>query len=163
MTDPKESVFTLAQLERLLSKTDPTSVLVGGQALIYWVDRYGISVPPARLTEGISSDADFLGDRSIVSRLAEGVRGTASYPSQHAITALVGQVTIPLKDSEFLNVDVIEHVVRIGTSGAGRKASKEFGIEFLLAIPVHVIDNASFLTQRWPQIGKALAAPRTSR
>ena len=92
MTDPKEPVFTLAQLEHLLSKADQTTVLVGGQALVYWVDRYGISVPPARLTEGITSDADLLGDRSIVSRLADGVRGKASYPSQHAITALVGQV-----------------------------------------------------------------------
>lgn len=247
MTDPNESVFTLAQLEHLLSKADQTTVLVGGQALVYWVDRYGISVPPARQAEGISSDADFLGDRSVVSRLADGVGGKASYPSQHAITALVGQVTIPLKESEFLNVDVIgrivgidadavrkralhvqlgdvrflvmhpldvlqsrienlaqipdkrteegidqahlsvavarayveaisaepdgqrlalkaiEHIVRIGTSGAGRKASKEFGIDFLLAIPVHVIDNDSFLTQRWPQIGEELAARRTSR
>lgn len=243
LTDPKELVFTLAQLERLLSNVDQATVLVGGQALVFWVDRYGVTVPPDRLAEGISSDADFLGNRRTVSNLADGMCGKASYPSQRAITALVGQVTIPLNDDEFLNVDVIgrvvgidadavqkraleaqlgsvkfrvmhpldvlqsrienlarlpdkqttegvdqaklsvavarayieaiaaepdgqrlalkaiEHVVRIGKSSAGRKASREFGIEFLPAIPAHVIKNESFLAQRWPRIIKELAAP----
>ena len=243
MTDPKESFFTLEQLERLLSNADQTTVLVGGQALVFWVDRYGVSISPERLAEGISSDADFLGDRKVVGRLADGVRGKASYPSEHEITALVGQVTIHLNEGEFLNIDVIsrivgidadavrkraveaqlgnvqflvmhpldvlqsrvenlaqipdkrteegidqarlaiavaksyikaitaepdgqrlalkaiEHVVRIGKSGAGRMASREFGIEFLAAIPVHLIKNNSFLAQRWPRIVEELSAP----
>jgi len=242
LTDRKESVFTLAQLERHLSNADQTTVLVGGQALVFWVDRYDVSVSPERLAEGISSDADFLGDRLTVSSLADDVRGKASYPSPHAITALMGQVTIPLNDDEFLNVDVIdrivgidadavrkraleaqlgdvqfqvmhpldvlqsrienlaqiadkrteegidqarlsvavareyvkaiaaepdgqrlalkaiEHVVRIGKSGAGRKAAREFGIDFLPAIPFDLIENDDFLTQRWPRIVEELSA-----
>ena len=52
--DSKESAISLAQLERLLSEVDQNTVLVGGQALAFWVDRYGVSLPPDVFTEGIS-------------------------------------------------------------------------------------------------------------
>ena len=112
--DSKESAISLAQLERLLSKVDQNTVLVGGQALAFWVDRYGVSLPPDVFAEGISKDADFLGNRNLVRKIAVGVHGTASYPPRRAITALVGQVTIPLADNEYLNVDIIDHVVGVG-------------------------------------------------
>lgn len=143
MTDPKESVFTLDQLQQLLAIPDQSTVLVGGQALAYWADGYGVSPPPGQLVEGISRDADFLGDRNTVSQLAKGVKGKPSYPSRDAITALVGQVTIPLSESEFLNVDVIHRLVGIDAGEVQRRALRVHlgDVQFWVMHPLDVLQS----------------------
>jgi hypothetical protein len=143
LTDPIEAVFTPEQLQHLLSKADSATVLVGGQALVFWVDYYGVPTSPEKRAEGISSDADFLGDRNLVGRLAEGVHGKASYPSQHAITALVGQVTIPLSENEFLNVDVIDRIVGIDADAVRKRAVQaQLGdVQFLVMHPLDVLQS----------------------
>jgi hypothetical protein len=46
----------------------------------------------------------------------------------------------------------IEEVVSIAKSGAGRSASREFGISFLDAIPHESIDNEKFRVHRLPRL-----------
>jgi hypothetical protein len=48
-------------VEKLLGVCDDSEVLVGGQALMFWVARYGLSVP--KQLPVISQDADFLTNR----------------------------------------------------------------------------------------------------
>lgn len=241
MGEPEETTFSLEQLERVLSKLDKAAILVGGQALVFWVDYFNRTADLSQSHEGITRDADFLGDRSTVAGLADALKAKATYPPQRAITALVGQVTVSLADDAFLNIDVIgrivgidadavrkravtttlgetnllvmhpldvlhsrvenlaqleskqnsegvaqtklalavakaysetvamepdgdklalkaiEHVVTIAKSSAGRKVSKEYGIEFLSSIPFPAISNENFRTHRMPRIVEELA------
>lgn len=243
----EESAFTLEQLKRqVLSKLDSFAVLVGGQALAYWADYFEISLSPTQLADGVTCDADILGDRSAVEKLAD-AQGAAVYPSQNAMTALVGQVRIPIGGNEYLNIDIInrivgidantvrrrslevraddiafhvmhpldvlhsrvenlaripdkrndkyinqtrlsiavacayigaiatepegrrsvlkaiEYIVDIAKSSAGRKVSREFGIDFLPAIPARLIDDENFHRHRWPHIVNDLAADKAIR
>jgi hypothetical protein len=143
LTEQNESVFTLEQLKQLLSSVSPTTVLVGGQALVFWVDYYGITIASERMAEGISSDADLLGDRKLVRRIADQVHGKASYPPQNAITALVGQITIPINENEFLNVDVIDRVVGIEADRVRKRALQVAlgDVQFLVMHPLDVLQS----------------------
>ena len=230
------------QLAAILSKVTPGAVLVGGQALAFWVAHYDIARPP-RLVGAISDDADFLGTRADVEAIARGVGGRSVYPPRRAMTALIGQVEIPVAAGEYVNVDVlhrlvgldgdqvrdhaaevelngvvfqvmhpmdvlqsrvanlatiddkqneqgveqtrmalqvarayiaeiaaipeqgqrhatklIEHVVTLARSGSGQRVARDFGIEFLTALPRQVITAEAFHARRWPQIVEALGA-----
>ena len=227
----------------MLSGISSDSVLVGGQALSFWVTHYGVKLDSPILVGAISQDADILGDRNDIAGIAQKVQGTPSYTPQHVISALIGQVTIPVRPGEFVNVDVlhklvgvdlgkvrerasevklgdtlflvmhpidvlqsrvenlaqlrekqtpegieqaklsllvaaayirelaaivedgqrhagkvIERVVVIAKSGAGKRGAKEFGLRFLDALPGFVITSDQFRTMRWPQIVKEIEA-----
>lgn len=47
---------------------------------------------------------------------------------------------------------IIEHIVSIAKSGAGRKAAREFGVDFRGALPGYAIKSDKFRQIRWPQI-----------
>lgn len=98
-----------AVIERLLAAAGPGLVLVGGQALGFWMDRYGIHVPSEM--PFISRDIDFLaqsaGDKAEVIRLANVLGGTALIPHARSLTARVGQAVRPVGESGHVNVDVV--------------------------------------------------------
>jgi hypothetical protein len=104
-------------LEKILASVGPDSVLVGGQALAIWLVRYGVEVPRIVGPDGamapgvVTNDADFLGNREDVTRIAERLHGVAEYPPRFGLTSLVGSVHVPLSASEFVNIDVIHQVV----------------------------------------------------
>lgn len=242
MKQQREVAISLDLLEKILASVGPESVLVGGQALALWLISYQVQVPPIAGPDGstplgvVTDDADFLGDRADVTRIAEKLHGVAEFPPPFALTSLVGSVRLAISDSQFVNVDVIhkvvglkkddvqkhafamvvgntearvmhplevlrsrienlrlpdkrtsnraiaqaglavliankyiqdvatdpqsastalraiEEVVSIAKSGAGRQASREFGISFLDAIPHESIDNENFRVHRLPRI-----------
>lgn len=228
-------------LTKVLAGISPDSVLVGGQALAFWVSHYGVQLP-AVFSGAISDDADILGQRADVLEIAKRVHGAPELASGRVISALVGQVRIPVRTGEYVNVDVlhklvgvepdkvrerasevtlgditflvmhpidvlhsrienlaklkdkqtpqgieqaklsllvanrytqecaaegddgqrhatkvIEHIVSIAKSSAGRRTARDFGIDFLVALPVFAIQAEQFRTIRWPQILKELA------
>lgn len=233
----KEIPISQDLLADVLSSISPESVLVGGQALAFWVGHYEIPLQTDVLVGAISDDADILGIREDVRRIAQKVRGSPQLMPRTAITALIGQVKIPVHDGEFVNVDVldrlvgveagdvrnhasavtlrgvdflvmhpidvftsriknlgelrdkqnpegieqarlgvlvaaryirevaeagedgqqhaskiIETVVKVAKSSAGRRAARDFGIDFLPAIPAYAIKSQRFHDTRWPQI-----------
>ncbi len=235
-----EVAVSQAQLAEILSSVTSGAVLVGGQALAFWVTNYDVALPKA-LVGAISDDADFLGSRDDVLAIASAVRGTPTFASPAVITALVGQVKIPVSASEFVNVDVlhrlvgvesgkvrdhaaevtwndvtfhvmhpldvlqsrienlaklsekqneqgieqarlavqvagryiteiarypdegqkhalrlVEQVVGVAKSSAGRRAAREFGVDFWDAIPLYAIESESFTVRRWPRMVKEL-------
>lgn len=109
MTDTEVAV-SQEQLASILSNVTPGAVLVGGQALAFWVAHYGVSLPVG-LVGAISDDADFLGTRADVEAIAQGVGGRSSYPPKRAMTALIGQVTVPVAPGEYVNVDVLHRLI----------------------------------------------------
>ena len=128
MTDrPRvEAVFDLVRLEKLLALAED-AVLVGGQAVAFWVSFFNVPVPP-ELGSYVTKDSDFLGDRMDVARMASGTQGAASYPHKRGLTALVGQVRIDLSGDKYLNIDVLHRIVGFDDGNGIRRRAQEVAL-----------------------------------
>lgn len=144
MTDAAERAFDREWLERVLRSTDGKCVLVGGQALAFWADRFRIL--PLR-TGGeeafVTRDVDFLGTRESVLALARATAGRAHFPHQRALTNLVGQVSIPAAGGALLNIDVLHRLLGPSAEGVQRRAQAvRLGeVEFLAMHPIDVLHS----------------------
>lgn len=127
---------------KLLSNIPRDLVLVGGQALAFWVEHYSIDAAPAGKADEayVSLDADFLGKRAHVRILAEIVSGKASYPPQAAMTILCGQVFV-IDDSAktFMNIDVIHRIGNLD-SEAVRTRAVEASVKSRTFFVMHPLD-----------------------
>jgi hypothetical protein len=130
-------------VEKLLSACDDSEVLVGGQSLMFWVARYGLSVP--KRLPVISQDADFLAQSPAatdsVEKFARAIRGTPRFARRQARTALVGQVELDLSAEEFINVDVIFKVIGVDAKKVLQRAIRiDFGKHaFLVMNPLDLL------------------------
>lgn len=119
----REAVTPEGIVEILLS-TSRDHILVGGQALAYWVRVYDIALP-ARLA-AISHDVDFLTTSSAdiqgVKRYARALGGKTLMPSKHALTSLVGQAYLELSEDEHINVDVIWRLIGVDAARVEKRA-----------------------------------------
>lgn len=100
-------------VHRVLEAAGDDVILIGGQALAYWMDRYGVRQPghlPA-----VSRDVDFFTPNAANSAplelFARAIRGRADIEDAHAITALVGSAIAPAQDARVYNVDLLHSVV----------------------------------------------------
>jgi len=107
---PRELVY------RVLEAAADDVILVGGQALAYWMDRYGVRQPgdlPA-----ISRDVDFFTPNAANSAplelFARAIRGRAEIENERAITALIGSAIAPAEDARVYNVDLLHSIVGLG-------------------------------------------------
>lgn len=96
--------LTFADVQRLLSRSADLGgiVLVGGQALNYWVEAFGLLE-----SEALSFDIDFLGDTAAVLAFAEGTGGTPRLAGMaDAHSPITGIVTVEL-DGQLHQVDFL--------------------------------------------------------
>ena len=107
-----------ATIDLLLSNLGIDMVLVVGQALAFWMDRYGISPEGA----AISNDGDVLGSMARAHDLAEAMRAKVITPPQKAMTSLVGQIQLPTGDGKVRNIDVLHKLFTV----RGLKQSADF-------------------------------------
>ncbi len=107
-----EAVTPPDVVSTLLAHAD-NDILVGGQALAYWAQRYRLVIPDHFAS--ISADVDFLtkspAEWSSVHRYAKALDGEVHFPDKRAMTALVGQAFREISDEEYLNVDVLWNLV----------------------------------------------------
>ncbi len=127
----------------LLASIPSDVVLVGGQALAFWVEHFNIN-PVVNDDDEVfvSRDADFLGRREHVKMLADVLSGTAEYPSRKAMTILCGQIFIVNKDENtFMNIDVIHRIGNMDSEAVRRRAVKVelLGKEFFVMHPLDVL------------------------
>lgn len=106
----KEACFSAADIDALLSSMGKGDILVGGQALAFWVGYYDIQFDLPHRVPAISMDGDILGTKSSARRIAANMRGRVTPAPKDAITILVAQVMIDLGNENFLNVDIIDRV-----------------------------------------------------
>lgn len=93
-------------------------VLVGGQALAFWMDRYDISAGTAMITH----DGDALGKVANAHDLAVALKATLLKPPARARTALVAQIRIPAPGGRFANIDILHVLYTV----SGLRKSSEF-------------------------------------
>lgn len=104
-----------------LLRVSEDAILVGGQALAFWVAYFGVEIAPGP-RPFISSDADFLGLARHVAKFAAAVGGRAEYPSRRRITALQGVVTKQTPGGTRISVDVLGSVVGLPADAVSRRA-----------------------------------------
>ncbi len=114
---------------QLLSNIPPELILVGGQALAFWLEHYQIDPTPKSSEDVayVSMDVDFLGQRAHVKQLAEIISGKTNYPSKDAITILCGQIFVVDKTSKtFMNIDVIHRLGNMSSDEVRARAANAF-------------------------------------
>jgi len=131
-------------VHQLLSRIPQDLILVGGQALAFWIDHYLIdaALPSGEDEAYVSRDVDFLGTREHIALLAEIISGKTAYPPKKALTILCGQVFVIDKTAKtFMNIDVIHRIGNMSTEEVSRRAvsvSVE-GNSFLVMHPLDVL------------------------
>ncbi len=115
---PDEAPFDEASLNLFLRSMSTDMVLVGGQALAFWMARYKLR-PAGAL---ISNDGDALGSVQGALALSEALRAKLLVPEPTALTTLVAQLRIPVEGGKVRNIDVLHLLYTI----SGLKKSNEF-------------------------------------
>lgn len=144
-----EAPLDAATLETFLDSMGTEMVLVGGQALAFWMDRYGV-LPEAA---AISNDGDALGPPELARHIAARLRATLLVPRPQALTSLVAQIRVPTgKDGAMRSIDVLHLLYTTG----GLRKSREFtrsvwrdsveiewkpGRRIRVMHPLHVLDS----------------------
>ena len=113
-----EEPLDAATLDRFLSSVGTDMVLVGGQALAFWMDRYGIDAQGA----AISNDGDVLGQVARARELAQALKAAVLVPDPTALTSLVAQVRVPVRNGKVRNIDVLHLLYTV----SGLRKSTEF-------------------------------------
>ena len=91
-------------------------VLIGGQAVNYWAERYFQTEPELKdLQPFTSEDIDFKGGKQDVKRIAEQLGLAEVYPSKVAMTALAGCVPFQIGDLKS-NIEIVRSVPGISGS-----------------------------------------------
>lgn len=126
MTTPKkmrEAPFPKELVKVILENAGDKIILVGGQALSFWIDYFELNWSSG--FPFVSRDIDFLTQSSVdsyvVNKFSNVIHGSSYFPSIHALTALVGQSVKEISDDEYLNIDIL-HKVLSGTEGVRLRA-----------------------------------------
>lgn len=97
---------------RVLAQADEDVVLIGGQALAFWMDHYDVRQPgdlPA-----ISRDVDFFtlnaANSGPLDRFARAIHGRVHKERAESLTALIGSAIAPAADDRIYNVDLLHTV-----------------------------------------------------
>lgn len=105
-------------VDLFLSNMGTDMVLVGGQALAFWMSRFGIGLDGI----AISNDGDVLGTVARASDLARAVTARVELPEKTRHTAIVAQLRLPTPDGKERNIDVLHKLYTV----AGLKKSSTF-------------------------------------
>jgi hypothetical protein len=105
-------------VDLLLSNIGTDMILVGGQALAFWMDRFGVDAHGA----AISNDGDALGELAKARALAAAIRARLVLPRKTARTAVVAQLRLRAADGKERNIDVLHLLYTV----SGRRKSSDF-------------------------------------
>lgn len=144
-----EAPLDAATLDAFLEDMGTDMVLVGGQALAFWMDRYGVTPEAA----AISNDGDAIGNVERARAVATRLRASLLTPQASALTSLVAQIRIPSGPAgKVRNIDVLHLLYTVG----GLRKSREFtqavwresveiewkpGHRIRVMHPLHVLDS----------------------
>jgi hypothetical protein len=138
-----EAPLTPQDVRKILKICSPQGLLVGGQALAFWADHLQVA-RPAPLIDGVTADADFIGDTALAKVLGERLGWRTWTPTMDEATPQTGKVTKRLKDGTVKQVDFLSGVVGLTTKDLARRALdvEVPGIGRLRVIhPIDVLDS----------------------
>jgi hypothetical protein len=104
------SLHQFSEVFRIRDAHGRPYILVGGQAVNYWAERYLPTEPALRpLLPFTSEDIDFRGNREDVQRVAEQLNQRPIYPPKVAMTALAGAVPFRIGELES-NIEIVRQI-----------------------------------------------------
>lgn len=115
---PGEAPLDEETIDLFLSNMGTDMVLVGGQALAFWMSRFDIRQDGI----AISNDGDALGALTRAVDLAQAIRARVELPAKISRTAIVAQLRLPTQDGRERNIDVLHQLFTV----AGLKKSSVF-------------------------------------
>ncbi|MDQ0044488.1 hypothetical protein [Variovorax boronicumulans] len=115
---PDEAPLDEKTIDLVLSNMGTDMVLVGGQALAFWMSRFGIEPDGA----AISNDGDALGKVAKAIDLAQAIKARVELPAKTSRTAIVAQLRLPAAGGRERNIDVLHKLYTV----AGLKKSTDF-------------------------------------
>ncbi len=159
-----EAYIPPEMIQRVLESAGGDVVLIGGQALAFWMDHYAVR-QPGKLP-AISRDVDFFtpnaANSAPLEHFARAIGGRAYVQAMEAVTALIGSAIAPAEHDRVYNVDLLHAVV-----GLTRAEVEENAVLVELAAmnakvrimhPLHVLQsrnaNLHLLTEKRDEIGK---------
>ena len=108
--------FSLRQFSEVFKIRDADGqpyVLIGGQAVNYWAERYISSEAELeKLQPFTSQDIDFKGNRTDVERIAQQLNLNANYPPKVAMTALSGFIPFQIGDQKS-SIEIVRRIAGI--------------------------------------------------
>lgn len=114
MSQDGEAYMPPGLVRRVLESATADVVLIGGQALAFWMNHYGIR-QPASMGPAISRDVDFFtsnaSNSAPLSRFAKAIGGRAIVLDARVISALIGSAVAPADAGRVYNVDLLHQVV----------------------------------------------------
>jgi len=150
--------FSLHQFSEVFKLRDAAGnpyVLIGGQAVNYWAERYLKTEPQLRpLQPFTSEDIDFKGNAEDVRRIARQLGLTPLFPAKVAMTALAG--VIPFRIGEInSNIEIVRRVP--GVSGAVEVTAIEAECN---GVSIRVLDPISLLASKLELVAKVAQKDR---
>lgn len=114
MSRDGEAYMPPEMIRRVLETAAADVVLVGGQALAFWMDHYDVR-QPAQAAPAISRDVDFFthdaANTGPLREFARAIGGRSEPVDPSAITALVGSAIAPAEEGRIYNVDLLHSIV----------------------------------------------------
>jgi hypothetical protein len=112
--------FSLRQFSEVFRIRDENGnpyVLIGGQAVNYWAERYLAAEPQLKQMQPFTSeDIDFRGDRSDVRRIARQLDLTPVFPHKVEMTALSGFIAFNIGDLRS-TIEIVRRIPGVSDSG----------------------------------------------
>ena len=125
-----------AELDKLLANAGP-AILVGGQALAFWIAFYAVPIDDAPEAV-VTKDADFLGSRADAARLSQAVGGSLEVPK--GMTILAGIVRKKVGPNQEYEVDVLRTLNGLSPADVTKHAKeitdRATGARYLVMSPV---------------------------
>lgn len=158
-----------AELDQLLRNASP-AILVGGQALAFWIALYAVPIDDAPVAV-VTKDADFLGSRDDAVRLARAVGGSLEFPK--GTTILAGIVRKQVGPNRQYEVDVLRTLNGLSVAEVTKHAKeitdRVTGARYLVMSPVDCLisrlENLRTIREKQTDVGvwQARAAVRVTR
>lgn len=147
---PDEAPLDEASVDLLLSNMGTDMVLVGGQALGFWMSRFGIEADEGM---AISNDGDALGKAVRAQELANAIHARVELPYAMSRTAIVAQLRLPAPDGKERNVDVLHKLytvegLRKSTLFTERVLRNSVEVEWRAGRRIRVMDPFDVLESR---------------
>ena len=105
--------FSLQQFSKIFKIRDAAGqpyILIGGQAVNFWAERYLSAEPELKLFQPFTSeDIDFKGGKDDVQRIAQQLELTAGYPPKVEMTALAGVIPFRIGDLKS-SIEIVRRV-----------------------------------------------------
>ena len=112
-----ESPVSREMVSFILSRAPEPMVLVGGQALAFWMDRFSIAASSTATSDfhsKVTSDVDFLGSAKSAALMADALNGRLIRMNPRALTSLAAQVRIRAATGLEHNIDVLHLIFDAG-------------------------------------------------